>query len=252
MVKMRFGLLLTFGFALAAVSTQGYAAELRIFTPSALWTVLKKIGPQFERSTGHKLNVMGGISETLARRIEGGEIVDIFVGPAPPMDRLVQGSKILPDTRVPLARSGIGVEVRAGAPKPDIGSLEAFKRALLNAKSIGYLRTGASGVHLAGAFERLGIAEAIKPKVTRPATDTVSELVAKGEIELGMVVMTQIVTTAGVELVGPIPNEIQFYVRWFGGVTANSKAPEAARDFLKFLTGPAADPILKGQGMERG
>lgn len=103
-----------------------------------------------------------------------------------------------------------------------------------------------------GLFERLGILDAIKPKVVRPETDIVSKLVAKGEIELGMVVITQIMTTPGVELVGPIPHELQFYVRWSGAVSANSTAPEVARDLLKFLTGPTAIPVLRAQGMEPG
>jgi molybdate transport system substrate-binding protein len=228
------------------------AAEIKIFTPRALWTVLNEIGPQFERSSGHKLTVTTGIAETLARRIDGGEAVDVFIGPPAQMDRLVQAGKIVAATRTGVARSGIGVEARAGAPKPDVSSVEAFKRALLGAKSIGYLKEGASGIYLAGLLDRLGIAEAIKAKVVRPETDIVSELVAKGDIELGMVVMTQILTTPGVELVGPLPADVQFYVRWSGGVSANSAAPEAAKELIRLLTGPTALPVLKAQGMEPG
>ena len=163
----------------------------------------------------------------------------------------IKNGKVIADTRVDLGRSGIGVEVRAGAPKPDISSVEAFKRALLNAKSIGYLKVG-SGIYLAALLDRLGIAEAIAPKVRRPDTDIVSELVAKGEIELGMVVITQIMTTPGVELVGPLPSEIQSCanVTFTGGVSANAKAPDAARELLKFLQGPNALPVIKSQGME--
>jgi molybdate transport system substrate-binding protein len=169
------------------------------------------------------------------------------------MNRVVQAGKVIPDTRTPIANSGIGVEVRAGAPKPDISSVDAFKRALLNAKSIGYLRQeGTSGAYLHGLFERLGIADAIRSKVVRPETDIVSELVAKGEIELGMVVITQIMTTPGVDLVGPIPHEVQSYVRWSGGVATNSTAQQAAQELIKLLSGPVAVPVLKAQGMEPG
>jgi molybdate transport system substrate-binding protein len=229
------------------------AAELKILTPRSMWTVLKEIGPQFEASSGYKLSVVPGIAATLADRIIQGEAFDIFIGPPVQMTRAVQNSKVLAETRTAIARSGIGVEVRAGAPRPDISSVEAFKSALLNAKSIGYLKQdGTSGAYLHGLFERLGILEAIKSKVVRPETDVVSELVAKGEIELGMVVITQIMTTPGVELVGSIPHEIQSYVRWSGAVSANSAAPQVARDLLKFLTGPTALPVLKAQGMEPG
>ena len=150
------------------------------------------------------------------------------------------------DSRVDLVRSGVGVAVRAGAPKPDISSVEAFKRALLTAKSIAYLPT--AGVPQ--LVERLGLGDSTKAKTTVPGTDIVCELVAKGEIELGVVVITQIVTTAGVELAGPLPAEIQFYTTFTAGVSANSKAPEAARDLIRFLTGPAALPVIKAQGME--
>jgi molybdate transport system substrate-binding protein len=229
------------------------AAELEILTPRSMWTVLKEIGPQFEASSGYKLTVVTDIAATLADRIIQGEAFDIFIGPPVQMNRVVQNKKVLAETRTAIAHSGIGVEVRAGAPKPDISSVEAFKSALLNAKSIGYLKQdGTSGAYLHGLFERLGILDAIKSKVVRPGTDIVSELVANGEIELGMVVITQIITTPGVELVGPIPHELQSYVRWSGAVSANSAAPQVARDLLKFLTGPTAIPVLKAQGMEPG
>ena len=229
------------------------AAELKILTPRSMWTVLKEIGPQFEASSGYKLTVVTGIAATLADRILQGEAFDIFIGPPVQMNRVVQNNKVLAETRMAIAHSGIGVEVRAGAPKPSISSVEAFKSALLNAKSIGYLKQdGTSGAYLHGLFERFGILDAIKSKVVRPETDIVSELVAKGEIELGMVVITQIMTTPGVELVGPIPHEVQSYVRWSGAVSSNSVAAQVASDLLKFLTGPTALPVLKAQGMEPG
>jgi molybdate transport system substrate-binding protein len=161
---------------------------------------------------------------------------------------LFKEGKVIADSRTRLVRSGTGVEVRAGAPKPDIGSVEAFKRALLNAKSIGYLR-------IAGVpqlMERLGLADTLKSKTTIPDTDTVSELVAKGELELGVVVITQILSTPGVELVGPLPADIQLYIDFVAGVSANSKEPDAARALIKFLTGPTANPVIKSQGMEPG
>jgi molybdate transport system substrate-binding protein len=211
--------------------------------------VLSEIGSEFERTTGHKLNVTSGLSSQFVQRIIAGEPFDLVISGSPAVDALIKVGKVIADTRIDLVRSGIGVEVRAGAPKPDISSVETFKRALLNAKSIGYLKVG-SGVYLAQLFDRLGIAEAIAPKVTRPETDIVSELVAKGEIELGMIVITQIMTTPGVELVGPLPPEIQSYITFTAGVSATAKAPGAARALLKFLQGPSALPVIRSQGME--
>lgn len=233
--------------------TDVVAAEIKVMTPRSMWTVLKEIGPAFERQSHHTLNVHHDIAANLADRIIKSERFDVFVGPPVQIERLIKSNNIITSTRTAIAHSGIGVEVRAGAPKPDISTVDAFKRTLLNAKSIGYLKqAGTSGAYLHGLFERLGIAEAIKSKVVRPETDIVSELVAKGEIELGMVVITQIMTTPGVELVGPIPKEVQSYVRWIGGVSTSSAAPDVAMNLLRFLTGPTALPVLKAQGMEPG
>jgi molybdate transport system substrate-binding protein len=189
------------------LDTAADAAEVKVFTARAIATVLNEIGPEFERTTGHKLNVISGLPPQFIKQINAGEPVDLVVSGSPVVDGLIKDGKLIADTRTNLVRSGIGVAVRAGAPKPDISSVEAFKRTLLNARSIGYLKVG-SGIYLAALLDRLGIAEAIASKVTRPDTDIVSELVAKGEIELGMVVITQIMTTPGVELVGPLPSEI--------------------------------------------
>jgi molybdate transport system substrate-binding protein len=225
------------------------AAEIKVWAARAIATVLAEIGPQFERTTGHKLNISSDLPAAFVRRANSGEPFDILISGSAPVDEWIKDGKIIAETRTDIARSGIGVEVRAGARKPDITSVEAFKRALLDAKSIAYLRVG-SGIYVAGLLERLGIAEAIKSKVKRPESDIVSELVAKGEVELGPVVITQILTTPGVELVGPLPQEIQSYVVFTAGVSANSKVPEAAKQLMKFLTGPKAIPVIRAQGME--
>ena len=225
------------------------AADIRVWTARAMATVLAEIGPQFERATGHKLNIVSDLPTGFARRAKAGEQFDILISGSRTVDDWIKDGQIMAKTRTDIARSGIGVEVRAGARKPDISSIEAFKRALLEAKSIAYLRVG-SGIYVSGLLERLGIAEAIKAKVTRPESDIVSELVAKGEVELGIVVITQILTTPGVELVGPLPPEIQSHVMFTAGVSANSKMPDAARELIRFLTGPTAIPVIKIQGME--
>ncbi len=241
------GLLVPFVHATAAG-----ANELDIFVPRAIATVLDRVGAQFESETGCKLVVTSDVGAGLIRRINAGEPFDLFAGTPAQIDGLIKDGKVIADTRTNLVRSGIGMEVRAGVPKPDISTVEAFKRTLLNAKSIAYLKEGASGVYLAGLLDRLGIADAIKAKVQRPDTDIVSERVAKGEVEIGMVVVTQILTTQGVQLVGPLPPEIQFYITFAGTVSSNSPVPDIARALLKFLTGPIAIPVIKSQGMEPG
>jgi molybdate transport system substrate-binding protein len=237
---------LTLSFAQPGIAD---AAEIHVWTARAIATVLAEIGPQFERTTGHHLNVYSGLPVDFDKRDKAGDPLDVVISGSSPVDRWIKEGKLVGTTRTVVTHSGIGVEVRAGAPKPDISSVEAFKRALRDAKSIAYLRVG-SGIYLDGLLERLGVAEAVKSKVTRPESDIVSELVAKGEVELGLVVITQILTTPGVELVGPLPPEIQSYVAFVAGVSANSKAPDAAIQLIKFLTGPTAIPVLRAQGME--
>src|SRR5215218_7064949 len=172
--------MLAASFAILSQVTDTAAAELKVLTPRSMSTVLSEIGSQFEATSGYKLTVVTDIAAPLADRIIQGEAFDVFIGPPAQMNRVLQNNKVLADSRTPIAHSGIGVEVRAGAPKPDISTVEAFKSALLNAKSIGYLKQdGTSGAYLHGQFERLGILEAIKSKVLRPETDIVSELVAK-------------------------------------------------------------------------
>ena len=210
----------------------------------------KKIGPEFERTTGHKLSVIYNADfGVILRLIAANEPFDVMIRGADGIDLMIKDGTIAAETRTNLLHSGMGVEVRTGAPKPDISSVEAFRRALLNAKSIGHFRVNS----IQELIERLGLADAIRSKVTTPNTDIVSELVAKGELELGIVVASQIFsTTPGVELVGPLPPEIQDHFPFAAGVSANSKAPGAALDLIKFLTGPIAIPVIKSQGMEPG
>jgi molybdate transport system substrate-binding protein len=230
------------------VTSVAAGAEIKVFTSRAIATVLDKVGSEFERTTGNKLNVIVGFSPVFVKQINAGEPFDIVASPPGTINGLVKNGKVIAETRTTLVRSGYGVAVRAGAPKPDVSTVEAFKHTLLNAKSIGYLPT--PGVP--ELLERLGIADTIKSKVMIPKEDTVNELVAKGELEIGVIAVTQTFTTPGIELAGPLPPEIQIYTVFEGAVSANSKAPDAARALIKFLTGPSAIPVIKAQGMEPG
>jgi molybdate transport system substrate-binding protein len=240
--------LATFFLAWTTAISVAAAAEIKIFTSRAIATVLEKIGPEFERTTGNKLNVIMGFSPVFVKQIDAGEPFDVIASPPGTINGLVKNGKVIADTRTKLVRSGYGVAVRAGAPKPDVSTTEAFKRTLLNAKSIGYLPTPG----LPELLERLEIAEAIKSKLTIPKEDIVNVLLAKGELEVAVIVITQVLTTPGIELAGPLPPDIQIYTSFEGAVSANSKAPDAARALLRFLTGPTAIPVIKAQGMEPG
>jgi molybdate transport system substrate-binding protein len=186
-----------------------------------------------------------GFSPELTKRINAGEQFDILAAPPAVLDNMIKAGKLKADTRTLLVSSDVGVEVRAGAPKPDISTVAAFKQALLDAKSITYLAT--PGVPQ--LLERLGVVNAIKSKSTVPDTDIVSELVAKGEVELGIVLIAQILTTPGVELAGPLPDEIKVTTTFGGAVSANSNSADAARALLQFLRTEEVVKIIRKQGM---
>ena len=236
--------------SVAATRDLASERELRVFTTRSIATVLEAAGTDVERRIGRRLAITTDVAARMVRRIEAGEPFDVLVAAPAHIDALVRAGTIVPDTRVDLARSGIGVAVRAGAAKPDVSSVDAFRRALLAARSVAYLKEGQSGVYLAAVIERLGLAEAIRPKLTRPETDIVSELVARGDVELGLVVITQILTTKGVALAGPLPREIQSDVTFTAGVSARSTSIDAARALLAFLRSPEAARVMAAQGME--
>jgi molybdate transport system substrate-binding protein len=232
--------------------TSASAAEIRASTARLVVTVLREVGRQFELETGHQLEVTEIYGPQFVSRIRDGETFDADVVILQPrlIDELIRDGKLIAETRTNLVQTGLGVEVRAGAPKPDISSVDAFKRALLNAKSIAYLKSGVESAYLDDLLGQLGIAQAVQAKLSRPETDSVSTLTATGEIELGISIITQIVTTPGVELVGPLPPELQRYYVFPGAVSTTSTAPDAAMALLRFLKGPVAARVIRTQGME--
>jgi len=232
---------------IAACPVQG--AELEIFGSRVTKMIVDGIGPQFERTTGHRLVVLTDVAAAMKRRIESGEAFDLAVLVNFQADALIKAGKLLADTRTDVMKAGIGVAVRRGAPIPDIGTVEAFKQTLLSAKSISYLKEGASTIYLDGLFKRLGIAEQLRDKTVKPDTESVSERVAAGGVELGMIVIPNILSVPGAQLVGPIPEEIQSYIVFTAAVAANSTNQEAARDFIAFLRSPAAIATIRANGM---
>jgi molybdate transport system substrate-binding protein len=225
------------------------AAEIKVVTVRAGATVLEKVRSEFERRTGHKLNVVYDPEfVSVGRRLNAGEPFDVYISSPTAIDGLIRNAKIDPRTRINLMHCGMGVEVRAGSPKPDISSVEALKHTLLSAKSIGYIAPN----RVQELIERLGLTEGLRSKTMTPNSDIVSELVAKGELELGIVVITQILTTPGVDLVGPLPPQLQYDFQFSAAISTNSHAPDAARDLLKFLTDPLTASVIRSQGMEPG
>jgi molybdate transport system substrate-binding protein len=226
-----------------------HAGEIKVLSTSGMRSVVEELAPQFERTTGHKLNLLFGTTSALRRQIEAGETFDVAIFGASFIDDLITQGKLRADTRTDVARSGIGIAVRAGAPKPDIRTVEALKRALLNTPSIVYNKEATSGIYFVSLLERLGIAEAVQPK-TKSGVGFVAALVAKGEAEMAVQAMSDHLAVQGVELVGPLPAEVQHYVVFTVGVGADVKEPSPAKELITFLTAPSAIPVLKTKGLE--
>jgi molybdate transport system substrate-binding protein len=233
------------------------AAEVRVLITTAMKAAIDDLGPAFEKATGHTLNITYGPSGALAKRIAGGEPADLVIL-AGGIDDLIKQGKIAPDSRRDIARVRIGVAVRKGAPKPDIATVDSFKQALLKAKSIAYVDPaagGASGVYLAKMLERLGILAEVnaKARLARGGTeDMVSAIVARGEAEIGLQQISEIMSVAGAELVGPLPDELQTVTVYNAGVPVTAKEAAAARAFATFLTTPAAAAVYKTKGLDPG
>ena len=225
------------------------AAEVKVITGVGMSAVMGELGPQFERATGHKLAIWYGNRGTILRRIKAGEAFDLAIIGA--LDEFIEEGKITAGTRTAIARVGMGVSTRAGAPKPDISSVDAFKRALINAKSVIYVPESVVGIHVARVFERLGIVEQMKAKTKlRQGTEGLAQVIADGEAELGFALTNELLSFRGVELVGPFPPELQSYNAFIAGVGAAAEQPEAAKALIKFLTTPAAAAAIKAKGLE--
>jgi molybdate transport system substrate-binding protein len=238
---------------IAALSTGTQAAEIKVICSNGFQAVMQELGPQYERATGYRLTVSYGLAAVLGKAIEGGEAFDLAILAPPQIDALIGQGKIAADSRAVLARSGIGVMVRSGASKPDISTVDAFKRALLNAKSIAFPPRGQSGIYLTGLIERLGLTEALKSKMVPIANGPLTgETVARGEAELGITPIGELLAVKGVALVGPLPSEVQNYIVQTAGVSATAAQGMAARDFLKFLMAPANAHVIAEKGMEPG
>jgi molybdate transport system substrate-binding protein len=226
------------------------AAEIRVLSTQATEEAYRELVPQFERASGHKVTTIFTGTLDANKRLAAGESYDLLIMSAPSIDEHIKDGKVAAGSRVDLAKSGVGVGVKAGAPKPDIGTIEALKKTLLAARSIGY-STGPSGVYVIGLFQRMGIADDIKPKLKQTPTGVfVGSIIASGEAEIGFQQVSELSHFAGVDYVGPLPPEVQQFTTFSSGILAGAKEADAARELVKFITAPAAGSAFKKRGME--
>src|SRR5579862_1170659 len=239
------------GLCLTSVAFAAQAAEIKLLEGNALKAVMDELGPQFEKSSGNTISATLGTSAQLKARIESGEPFDAVLLTKAALDDLAKQGKVADAPRAGIAHAGIGVAIKKGAPKPDLSSVEAFKQAMLNAKSIGYVDQTPTGAALRVVFAKLGIADQMNPKL-KPLTKQAAVAVADGEVEIGMTQISEILPYSGVELAGPLPADIQTYTVFAGGISAAAKNADAAAALIKFLTAPAAVSVIKAKGMDPG
>jgi molybdate transport system substrate-binding protein len=237
--------------ALVLVATAARAEEIRVLSSVGIKTVIEVLGPQFEKATKHKVTTVFDLAATLKTRIEGGEPFDVAILTAPLVDDLIAKGKIPSASRSEVARVGLGLMIRAGAAKPDVSSVEAFRKTLVGAKSITYVTTGASGVAFLATIDKMGIADAIKAKAKPAANgDQVNANILTGASDLAVLPISEILPVKGAELGGVFPAAVQTYVVMAAGVNANAKST-VARDFITFLMAATNSAVIREKGMER-
>jgi 4-carboxymuconolactone decarboxylase len=238
--------LLCLGFALFPLEAR--SQTLTVLSSNATKGVVEELGPQFEKANTQKVVFTFGNSAELKARIEKGEAFDVAILTAPVIGELISTGKLVPATRTDIARAGAGMAIHAQATKPDISTADALKGALIRARSIAYVGQGATAVIMRSIFEKFGITEAMNAKTVLVAS--AAHAVAAKEAELGFTQVSEILNVSGAALAGPLPPEVQVYTTFQAATSAGSTLAIAAQQFIRFLTAPAAGPVIRTKGME--
>jgi len=231
------------------------ADEITVISSGGFSAAFRELAPQFERASGHKLNLgwgpsMGTTHDAIPVRLQRGERLDVVIMVGSALEDLVKQGKVLPDSRVDLARSEIGMVVRQGAQKPDISTVDALKRTLLAAKSIA-CSDSASGVYISTEmFKRLGIEDQVKGKSRMIPAEPVAGVVARGEAEIGFQQVSELLPVAGADFVGKLPREVQKITLFSAGIVTGSRVPDAGRALIRFLSSADARPVVAKTGLD--
>jgi molybdate transport system substrate-binding protein len=243
---------LTFGgLILLAHGDAARAADVSLLSSAAIKPVIEVLGPQFERASGHKLVSRFELTPAVKKLIDAGTPFDVAIANPPHIEDAIKQGRIATGSRADVARFGVGVGVRAGAAKPDVGSADALKAALLGAKSVAYVGEGTSGVFVRGLLERLGIADAMKAKLKPGGIAESLAAVAKGEAEIVVMPVPLIMSGVGVDLAGALPAALQDNIDMVAGVSAAARDRAAAQALIKFLMAPEATTVIKARGFSR-
>jgi molybdate transport system substrate-binding protein len=233
------------------ITTEARADEIRVLSSVGIRAVVEELAPEFERRTGHELTLVFDLASSLKTKIEGGETFDVAILTPPLLDDLIAKGFVVAETRADIARVGLGLMIRSGAPKPDVSSVDAFKRTLLGASSITYAPAGASGIAFLATVERLGIAVDVAAKAKAGANgEAVAANVTSGAAELGVLPISEILPVEGAELGGIFPAEVQTYVVMVAGTSTRSSRRSAAQELVDFLRAPGNAAVIRAKGME--
>jgi molybdate transport system substrate-binding protein len=225
-------------------------ANLKVLSGNGPKAAVGALCSQFARATGNKVAVVFDVNTDVIKRAEAGEAFDVAVGNPPTIEQLIKSGKIVPGSRADIGSAGVAVAVRAGASKPDITAVGAFKQALLAVKAVAYPGEGASGIYFVSLLDRMGIKAAMQSKLKPMQAEDTVEVVARGEADMVVVVAPRIADVPGVDVVGPIPEELQTKIGFAAGLSASTKEPEAAKALIRFLSAPAAAATLRAKGVE--
>jgi len=228
------------------------AAEIKVASTQATEEAYKELVVQFEKATGHKVTTYFSGTLNVSKKLADGEQYDLIIMSQSAIDEQTKLGKVVPGSRVDFASSGTGLAVKRGAPKPDISTTDALKKTLLTAKSVGY-STGPSGVYVLSMFDKLGVGNEVRPKLKQtPSGVFVGNLIASGETEIGFQQISELVHFPGIDYVGPLPADVQRTTMFSSGIATQAKQADAAKALVKFLTAPAAAPVIKKHGLAPG
>jgi molybdate transport system substrate-binding protein len=236
-------------FSLAAAASAA-GADLKVLSGNGARAAVLGLTASFDRATGNKTTIEFAVNPDTKAKILGGQVFDVAILNPPVLDDLIKRGRIVAETRSVIGRSGIGVGIREGAPKPDISTVESFKRTLLSAKVVAYPGEGASGKYFVSLVQRLGLSEQMKPRMRPMPGEYNVEMVANGEADLAVSVASRISGVPGVQLAGRIPQELQTWIGFTAGMSSQPKEAQTARAMLRFFASPAAAAILKANGVE--
>jgi molybdate transport system substrate-binding protein len=225
-------------------------ATIKLLVSNSMRGVMDELLPRFRQSSGHEVAPSYDPVKLMMERIRKGESADLAILGGSALEDLEKMGKIAPGSRRAVSSCGVGVAVAAGARKPDIGTVDAFKGALLAAKSIAYTEQGASGIYFSKLIEDLGIAAQVKARAVRKAGGLIGELVAEGKAELAVQQIPELMAVPGIQFVGPFPKEVQMTTRSYAGIFSDAREPAAAKAFLDFLLTPASAKVIKAKGHE--